>query len=128
MRRSSGAASAATASAAAARRSSRACGARAPRRRAAAAPPRSLPRPAPIVNIRFVGQLGRLANNLNQLTKLVHQGRTSPLLLPRLKAVLSEERKVGRRLIGLDPVARGAAKDGAEVDVEGADARGGKSS
>jgi hypothetical protein len=63
------------------------------------------PGPVPMLNIRFVGELGRLANNLNQLTKLVHQGRTSPLLLPCLEAILAEVRKLRRELIGLDPLA-----------------------
>jgi hypothetical protein len=67
----------------------------------------------PALNIFLVGQLGRLANNLNQLTKLAHQGRTSPLLLPCLEAILAEVRKLRRELIGLDPVGEPArAPDG----------------
>jgi hypothetical protein len=65
----------------------------------------SPPRPVPILNIRLVGQLGRLANNLNQLAKLAHQGRVSPALLPCLGAILGEVRKLRRELIGLDPIA-----------------------
>ena len=62
----------------------------------------SPPGPVPALNIHFVGELGRLANNLNQLTKLAHQGRTSPLLLPCLGAILAEVRQIRRQLIGLD--------------------------
>src|SRR5262249_26327639 len=62
----------------------------------------SPPAPVPVLNIRFVGELGRLANNLNQLTKLAHQGRTSPLLLPCLGAILAEVKKIRRQLIGLE--------------------------
>jgi hypothetical protein len=79
------------------------------------------PRPVPVVNIRFVGQLGRLANNLNQLTKLAHEGRTSPLLLPCLQAILAEVHRVRRLLIGLDPICAGAPDDRDEVVVERAD-------
>lgn len=64
----------------------------------------SPPRPVPALNIFLVGKLGRLANNLNQLTKLAHQGRTSPVLLPCLEAILVEVRNLRRELIGLDPV------------------------
>lgn len=56
----------------------------------------------PLLNIRFVGELGRPANNLNQLTELAHQGRMSPLLLPCLEAILAEVRKIRRQLIGLE--------------------------
>jgi hypothetical protein len=68
----------------------------------------------PALNIFSVGQLGRLANNLNQLTKLVHQGRTSPGLLPCLEAILGEVRKLRRELIGLDPVGGSAGVDEAD--------------
>jgi Bacterial mobilisation protein (MobC) len=60
-------------------------------------------RAVPVVNIRSVGQLGRLANNLNQLTKLAHQGRTSPALLPCLELLLAEISTLRRLLIGLPP-------------------------
>ncbi|HVT18573.1 MAG TPA: plasmid mobilization relaxosome protein MobC [Thermoanaerobaculia bacterium] len=60
-------------------------------------------RAVPVVNIRSVGQLGRLANNLNQLTKLAHQGRTSPALLPCLERLLAEVAALRRLLIGLPP-------------------------
>jgi Bacterial mobilisation protein (MobC) len=77
----------------------------------------SPPGPVPALNIFFVGQLGRLANNLNQLTKLAHQGRTSPALLPCLEAILMEVRKLRRELIGLDPV--GETARAAEADPGG---------
>jgi hypothetical protein len=80
------------------------------------------PGPVPALNIFSVGQLGRLANNLNQLTKLVHQGRTSPGLLPCLEAILVEVRKLRRELIGLDPV--GGAAGGDEGDPGGGGDRG----
>jgi hypothetical protein len=76
------------------------------------------PGPVPVLNTRFVGQLGRLANNLNQLTKLAHQGRVSPGLLPCLEAILGEVRKLRRTLIGLDAVAGGDAA-GAGGDAAG---------
>jgi hypothetical protein len=75
----------------------------------AAALRESPPGPVPVLNIQFVGELGRLANNLNQLTKLAHQGRTSPLLLPCLRAILAEVRKIRRQLIGLQPDGQAAA-------------------
>ena len=59
------------------------------------------PRAVPVAAIRIVGQLGRLANNLNQLTKLAHQGRTSPGLLPCLEAVRKEVQALRRQMIGL---------------------------
>jgi len=71
----------------------------------------------PVLNIRLVGELGRLANNLNQLTKLVHQGRTSPLLLPCLEAIPAEVRKLRRELIGLDRLSGPASN--AEHDPRG---------
>jgi hypothetical protein len=77
----------------------------------------SPPGPVPALNIFFVGQLGRLANNLNQLTKLAHQGRTSPLLLPCLEAILVEVRTLRRALIGLDKV--GDPAGGLGVDPGG---------
>ena len=81
--------------------------------RAAALRAGSPPGPVPALNIFFVGQLGRLANNLNQLTKLAHLGRTSPSLLPCLEAIRAEVRKLRRELIGLDPVGeRARAPDG----------------
>jgi hypothetical protein len=83
----------------------------------------SPPGPVPALNIFSVGQLGRLANNLNQLTKLVHQGRTSPLLLPCLEAILAEVRKLRRELIGLDPL--GERAGAAEGDAGGGGERGG---
>jgi hypothetical protein len=76
-----------------------------------AAPPRSVP----IVNVRSYGQFGRLANNLNQLTRLVHEGRTSPALLPCLVALLGEVRRVRRLLVGLDG---GSATTGAPGGAE----------
>lgn len=82
----------------------------------------SPPGPVPALNIFFVGQLGRLANNLNQLTKLAHQGRTSPSLLPCLEAILVEVRKLRRELIGLDPL--GEAARGGEGDAGGGGERG----
>jgi mobilization protein NikA len=81
--------------------------------RAAALRSGASPTPVPALNIFLVGQLGRLANILNQLTKLAHQGRTSPVLLPCLEAILWEVRKLRRELIGLDPVGEPArAADG----------------
>ncbi|HVT59506.1 MAG TPA: plasmid mobilization relaxosome protein MobC [Thermoanaerobaculia bacterium] len=65
---------------------------------------RSPPRVVPLVNIRMVGQLGRLGNNLNQLTKLAHQGQTSPALLPCLSELLVELRRLRRLLIGLPAI------------------------
>lgn len=85
--------------------------------RAAALRAGSPPGPVPALNIFLVGQLGRLANNLNQLTKLAHQGRTSPSLLPCLEAILVEVRKLRRGVIGLDPA--GGLAGGAEADPGG---------
>ena len=82
----------------------------------------SPPGPVPALNIFSVGQLGRLANNLNQLTKLAHQGRTSPLLLPCLEAILAEVRKLRRELIGLDPL--GEPADAAAGEAGGGGKRG----
>jgi hypothetical protein len=87
--------------------------------RAAALRAGSPPGPVPALNIFSVGQLGRLANNLNQLTKLAHQGRTSPLLLPCLEAILAEVRKLRRELIGLDPVGGPAHAADGEAGGEG---------
>jgi Mobilization protein NikA len=61
------------------------------------------PRSVPILNIRSVGQLGRLANNLNQLVKLAHQGQVSPDILPSLTLILAEVRRLRRLLVGLPP-------------------------
>jgi hypothetical protein len=83
----------------------------------------SPPGPVAALNIFSVGQLGRLANNLNQLTKLAHQGRTSPGLLPCLEAILVEVRKLRRELIGLDPVGEGAGAT--DVDPGGGGDAGG---
>ncbi len=71
---------------------------------------RGRPREVPRVNARSVGELGRLANNLNQLTKLAHQGQTSPALLPNLRVILVEVRAVRRMLIGLEPQGAGSAE------------------
>jgi Bacterial mobilisation protein (MobC) len=74
-------------------------------------------RPAvvPVVNVRSVGELGRLANNLNQLTKLAHQGQTTPALLPCLGELLAEVRALRRLLVGLPPAAA-TADEGTEGD------------
>jgi hypothetical protein len=61
------------------------------------------PAPVPLVNVRSVGQLGRLANNLNQLVKLCHQGRAPMGLGPALHELLAEVRWLRRRLLGLSP-------------------------
>jgi hypothetical protein len=52
-----------------------------------------------------------LANNLNQLTKLAHQGRMSLPLLPCLAAIMAEVRKIRRHLMGWTrPVTRRLAR------------------
>jgi hypothetical protein len=71
--------------------------------RASALRPTSPPHAVPVLNIRSYGQLGRLANNLNQLTKLAHQGRILPALLPNLADLLVEVRRLRRQLVGLHP-------------------------
>ena len=71
--------------------------------RASALRPTSPPHTVPVLNIRSYGQLGRLANNLNQLTKLAHQGRILPALLPNLADLLAEVRRLRRQLVGLHP-------------------------
>jgi hypothetical protein len=73
--------------------------------RACALRPAAPPQPVAAVNPRAYGQLGRLANNLNQLTKLAHQGRILPALLPCLAGLLAEVRRLRRQLVGLDPAA-----------------------
>ncbi len=71
--------------------------------------PSAPPRSVPIVNVRSYGQFGRLANNLNQLTRLAHEGRLPPGLLHCLTALLAEVRQVRRLLLGLDASAAAAA-------------------
>jgi hypothetical protein len=74
------------------------------------------PQPVAAVNLRAYGQLGRLANNLNQLTKLAHQGRILPAILPCLADLLAEVRRLRRQLVGLDPAA--AADPSTRADRE----------
>ena len=61
------------------------------------------PAKVPEANLRSIGELSRVGNNLNQLVKLIHQGR-APLglrgvveallgLLGSIKAILSGERE-----------------------------------
>jgi hypothetical protein len=71
--------------------------------RACALRPTAPPRPVASLNLRAYGQLGRLANNLNQLVELCHQGRILPTLLPCLADLLAEVRRLRRQLAGLDP-------------------------
>jgi hypothetical protein len=70
--------------------------------RQAALQPAAPPRAVPIVNVRSYGQFGRLANNLNQLTKLAHEGHLPLALLPAIQELLAEVRAVRRLLVGLE--------------------------
>jgi hypothetical protein len=52
----------------------------------------------PAVNLDAVAELNALGNNLNQLTKLTHQGRLASSLEPLLFALLSRLDQLGRTL------------------------------
>lgn len=54
----------------------------------------------PAVNRELLGQMSKLANNLNQLTRLAHTGRVPSKLDTVLAAVLQELGRVHRALIG----------------------------
>ena len=55
----------------------------------------------PAVNRELLVQLSRLANNLNQLTRLVHTGRVPSRLDSVLADLLQEMGRVHRAVIGL---------------------------
>ncbi|MDP9122235.1 MAG: MobC family plasmid mobilization relaxosome protein [Acidobacteriota bacterium] len=62
---------------------------------------RSNPSAVPVINLRSYGDLGRLANNINQLTKAVHQGQLPLGLLKTLTEILKAIDDLRRSLIGL---------------------------
>lgn len=55
----------------------------------------------PPINLRFVGDLGRVGNNLNQLVHAIHAGRAPAGLLAAVEEVRSLLVDVHRELIGL---------------------------
>jgi hypothetical protein len=68
-------------------------------RRAALGDRLELPR-VPQASQALQASLARLGNNLNQLTKLAHQGRLSPALVPLLAELAGEVRATRRALLG----------------------------
>jgi hypothetical protein len=59
------------------------------------------PPSVPRVNLRLLGDLGRVGNNLNQLVHAIHAGRAAPGLLTVLNELLVMLQTVRRELIGL---------------------------
>ncbi|HVT16379.1 MAG TPA: plasmid mobilization relaxosome protein MobC [Thermoanaerobaculia bacterium] len=56
---------------------------------------------APAVNLAAVGELNAIGNNLNQLVKLLHQGRAPLGLQALLEELLANIRSLRRELLGL---------------------------
>jgi hypothetical protein len=69
--------------------------------RAAALRAKINPPLVPPINLRFVGDLGRVGNNLNQLVHAIHAGRAAPGLLAVIEELRSLLDDVRRELIGL---------------------------
>lgn len=55
----------------------------------------------PALNLRAIGDLGRIGNNLNQLVKLAHMGRVSPGLGALALEVRGEVERLREELAGL---------------------------
>ncbi len=57
----------------------------------------------PAANIKIVGQLAKLGNNLNQLVRLAHTGRFPSRLEPLLRDLLQKLAGYQRELLGSPP-------------------------
>ena len=56
--------------------------------------------PAPAINIEEYGKLARLSANLNQLTRLAHEGRPVTLHEPMIQQLMEEVARLRLALLG----------------------------